>query len=81
VRKIAISLPHETCEKIEYVRSREGLSRSAAIASLVDDGWEKRSEMEMEKKYSEGYQRKPERPAEVEPLYKAGLKSFTPEKW
>lgn len=81
VKKFTISFPREICEKIEYVQSHEGLSRSAAIASLVDDGWEKRAEMEMERKYSEGYRQKPERPVETDALYKAGLKSFTPEKW
>ena len=36
-------------------------------------------EIKMEKEYSKGYQRKPEHPADIDPLCKAGLKSFTPE--
>ena len=81
VRKIAISLPSETCEEIERIQDLYGLSRSGAIAYCVDRWRERRAEMEMEKKYLEGYRKKPESPAEVEPLYNAGLTSFTPEKW
>lgn len=40
-----------------------------------------KAEQLLEKKYVEGYRKKPEKDQELKPLFKAGLKSFTDETW
>ena len=79
--KVAISLPAETFEQMERLRQELGLARSVAVLEALRLWLHKRKEEELEERYIKGYQRKPERAAEVEPLFRAGLSSFSPEKW
>lgn len=79
--KIAISLPKKTFEEVERWRQELGLARSAAIAQALLLWLHQKKEGELEEQYVKGYERKPERSAEVEPLFRAGLSSFTRERW
>lgn len=79
--KVAISLPKETFEQVERLRQELGLARSVAILEALVLWLHKKKEEELEERYIQGYQRKPERAAEARPLFRAGLSSFSPEKW
>lgn len=79
--KVAISLPKETFEQVERLRQELGLARSVAILEALVLWLQRKREEELEERYTRGYQRKPERAAEVEPFFRAGLSSFSREKW
>jgi metal-responsive CopG/Arc/MetJ family transcriptional regulator len=79
--KVAISLPKDTFLQVERLRRELGLARSAAVLQALLLWLERRREQELEARYVRGYARKPESPAEAEPLFRAGLAGFTPEKW
>ena len=79
--KIAISLPKDTMTEIESIRHKLGIARSQAIFEAVSLWLKKKHEEALDKKYIEGYKRKPEEPAERNPLILAGLSSFSKDKW
>ena len=79
--KIAISLPRKTFNEVERLRHELGLARSTAVAEALRLWLHQKEEQEMEERYVKGYEKKPERTADVEPLFRAGLSSFTPERW
>ena len=79
--KIAISLPRVTFEEVERLRHELGLARSAAVLEALRLWLRGKEEQELEERYVKGYRRKPESAREVEPLFRAGLSSFTPERW
>ena len=79
--KVAISLPSEVMSRIESLRRKLGLARSQAIVEAVRLWFKKMEEEALDRKYAEGYRRKPEDPAELNPLMMAGLSSFSKDKW
>ena len=79
--KVAISLPQEMMGQIESVRHKLGLARSRAIFEAVRLWLKKMEEDALDRKYVEGYRKKPEDPAELNPLIIAGLSSFSKDKW
>ena len=79
--KIAVSLPRETLDQVEKIRLQLGLARSAAVDQALKLWVREREESELEERYVKGYAKKPERVSEVEPFFRAGLSSFTPEDW
>jgi metal-responsive CopG/Arc/MetJ family transcriptional regulator len=79
--KVAISLPKSTLDEIEHLRHKLHLPRSRAILEAVSLWLKKKHEEQLIKQYIEGYKRKPEDPAEREPLFKAGLSSFSKDHW
>ena len=79
--KVAISLPREMMNQIERVRHKLGLARSRAIFEAVHLWLKKMEEDALDRKYAEGYRRKPEDPAELNALMMAGLSSFSKDKW
>ena len=79
--KVAISLPRDTFLQVEKLRHELGLARSAAILQALMLWIERKREQELEARYIQGYRRKPDRAAEAEPHFRAGLASFSPEKW
>ncbi len=79
--KVAVSLPQKTFEQVERLRQELGLARSVAVLEALTLWLHKKKEEKLEERYVKGYQRKPERPAEVEPFFRAGLPSFNREKW
>ena len=79
--KFAVSLPRETYQEIERLRHELGLARSAVVAEALRLWLRRKEEQELEEKYVKGYERKPEKLSEIEPLFRAGLSSFTRENW
>lgn len=79
--KIAISLPKEIMSQIEVLRNKLGLARSQAVVEAIRLWLKKMEEEALDRKYVQGYRRKPEDPAELNPLIMAGLSSFSKEKW
>ena len=79
--KVAVSLPQETFKEVEQMRQELGLARSAAFLQAIRLWLHRKRSEELEKRYIEGYRKKPEHPAEVTPFFRAGLSSFSQEKW
>lgn len=79
--KVAVSLPEDTFKEVERLRHQLGMARSTAVVAALRLWLRQKEEQELEERYVKGYQRKPEKPNEVEPLFRAGLSSFTPERW
>ena len=79
--KVAISLPKATLDEIEHLRHKLNLPRSRAILEAVSLWLKKKHEEGMDKKYLQGYKRKPEEPATKNSLVMAGLSSFSKERW
>ena len=79
--KVAISLPKDILQEIENLRHKLGLARSQAILEAVSLWLKKKEEENLEKRYVEGYKRKPEIAKDIDPLFLAGLSSFTKDSW
>jgi hypothetical protein len=58
--KIAVSVPTETYRAVEKARARLGKSRSAAVASALDEWLRGLAAGEAARRYVEGYLRQPE---------------------
>lgn len=79
--KVAISLPKETFDAVEQSRRELGLARSAVIVEAMKLWLRQREEQALERRYEQGYRKRPETPAEVEGMFRAGLSSFAQEQW
>lgn len=80
--KVAISLPKETMEEVESLRHQLHLPRSRAVLEALLLWLKKKHEDQKIKQYVESYKKKPEGsdPA-ADALYRAGLSSFSRDKW
>jgi metal-responsive CopG/Arc/MetJ family transcriptional regulator len=77
--KVAISIPADTLASLERLRRKQGRSRSAAITEAIER-WLLAHEVEdEEKRYVEGYLRRPERVAEAAKT--ASVVARTWERW
>ena len=65
VAKVAVSLPIETLKALERVRTRLRRTRSAAVTEAVEKWLAGEQVGEDDKRYAEGYLRRPERSDEV----------------
>ena len=79
--KVAISLPKKTMREIEDLRHQLGLGRSQAILEAVSLWLKKRQEEAWDRKCAESYKKYPENSKEIHAFYKAGLASFSKDKW
>lgn len=79
--KITVSVRKDTLSQLERMRLQSGLTRSAAADDAFLLWARERKNRELEERYVKGYEKKPEHASEVEPLFRAGLASFTPEEW
>lgn len=79
--KVAVSVPKEKLQAVEQWRHTLGLTRSAVFTEALSLWLRQKEEQKLEERYLKGYQRKPERVIDVEPLFRTGLSSFTPEHW
>lgn len=79
--KVAISLPKESLEKIERIRKKMGLQRSAVIDKAICFWLKSLEEKEMIRKYEEGYRRKPESVDEIKAMEKLSAEAFKEEGW
>ena len=79
--KIAISLPREDFEKIETLREKLGLKRSAIIDRAIRFWLNHLEKKEMIKQYEEGYRKKPESIKEIRAQELASADAFQEEDW
>ena len=66
--KIAISLPKENLKKIERIRKKLGLKRSAIIDRAISFWLKCLEEQEMVRQYEEGYKNEPESISEIQAI-------------
>lgn len=76
--KVAVSIPAETLRAVERARRREGLSRSAVFAQAVESWLQGRTVGDADRRYMEGYLRKPERPDALAAVASAATASWEP---
>lgn len=77
--KIAISIPKESFRKIEKLRNRMGISRSALIDKAIRFWLDSIEREELIKRYEEGYKNKPECIGEIRAMEKAVVEAFQEE--
>lgn len=81
VSKIAISLPAEDFRKIEVIRKKSGLQRSAIIDQAIRFWLRHLEEDEKIKRYEAGYAQKPESIEEIKALEQLSADAFREEGW
>ena len=74
--KIAVSIPKEDFEKIESVRKKSKLHRSAIIHKAIRYYFKNMEEQELIKQYEEGYRKKPESLKEIGAAEKSSMDAF-----
>lgn len=79
VSKIAISLPAEDLRKIEVMRKKSGLQRSAIIDQAIRFWLRHQEENEKVRAYEQGYARKPEPVDEIKALEQLSADAFKEE--
>ncbi|MBI5415960.1 MAG: hypothetical protein HZA29_04010 [Candidatus Omnitrophica bacterium] len=77
--KIAISLPAEDLRKLEIVRKKSGLQRSAIIDQAIRFWLRHLEENEKVRQYEQGYARKPEAIDEIKALHQLSADAFKEE--
>ncbi len=79
--KTAISFPRAEFQRLEAIRKRTHQSRSRILLAAFRS-WLKLMEQEaLEARYTAGYEREPERVADLEGFYRAGLARLGGERW
>ncbi len=81
VSKIAISLPAEDLRKIEVMRKKLRLQRSAIIDQAIRFWLRHQEENEKVRAYEQGYARKPEPVGEIKALEQLSADAFKEEGW
>lgn len=79
--KTAISLPKQDFDQLELVRKRTHISRSKIMQEALRTWLRLQQQAALEQRYVEGYERRPDRVADVEAFYRAGLASLSEEPW
>lgn len=79
--KIAISLPAEDLRKLEILRKKLGLQRSAIIDQAIRFWLRHQEENEKVRAYEQGYARKPEPVDEIKALEQLAAEAFREEGW
>ena len=77
--KVAISLPKDDFEKIEGIRRKMGIGRSAVIDKAIRFWLEWMEREKLIKQYEEGYRKKPESTQEIRAMEKAAAEAFQEE--
>ena len=79
--KTAISLPKPAFDQLESIRKRTHSSRSRIILEALRAWIRMQQQAALEQRYVAGYARHPDRVADVEAFYRAGLASMAEESW
>lgn len=79
--KIAISLPHENYEKIERIRRKLGLARSAIFDKAICLWLDKYEKEEMIRQYEDGYKKFPEDMKEIAVMEQLSADAFEGDDW
>lgn len=81
VSKIAISLPAEDLRRLEVLRKKLGLQRSAIIDQAIRFWLRHLEKDEKVRQYEQGYTRKPESVEEIKALEQMSADAFREEGW
>lgn len=79
--RTAISLPLEDYRRMEFLRKKLEKSRSEVFREAIRAWFRHMQTAELERRHVDGYRRKPEEPAEMDALLKAGLAGMARERW
>lgn len=79
--KIAISLPQNDLFRLEKVRKKLGIQRSAIIDMAIRFWLETMEKRKLIKQYEDGYRNKPEDISEIKAMERAAGKAFSEEEW
>ncbi len=79
--KTAISLPKPDFDQLEAIRKRTHTSRSAVMQEALRTWLRLQQHAALEQCYAAGYERHPDRVADVEAFYRAGLAGVSAEPW
>ncbi|MCK4881821.1 MAG: hypothetical protein KAS92_02225 [Candidatus Omnitrophica bacterium] len=79
--KIAISLPTEDFNKIEKIRKKLGLQRSAVIDKAIRFWLDSIEEERLVKQYEAGYRNNPEVIEEIKAMEQASADAFGEDGW
>jgi metal-responsive CopG/Arc/MetJ family transcriptional regulator len=78
VAKVAVSIPVDTLKSLERTRVRLRKTRSAAVTEAIEK-WLRAEEIgEDDRRYVEGYLRKPERGGELGAIATAAVETWEP---
>ena len=77
--KIAVSLPKGDFYKLEQIRKKLALGRSAVIDKAIRFWLNYRENEELIKRYQDGYRKKPESIREIAAMEKASAEAFKEE--
>ena len=79
--KIAISVPKAAFRKMEHLRHELGLARSEALTQALQMWLREHEDEQRQKQYIQGYLKNPEKASGANALFRAGLASFSKERW
>lgn len=79
--KVAVSLPEDLFKRLEKVRRRQDVSRSAAFREALEAWLRDLQEREDVRRYIEGYRRMPETREEMKAFEKLALTALSHEEW
>ncbi len=79
--KIAISLPGEDFNRLEKIRKKLKMQRSAIIDKAIRFWLGHLEKNEIIKRYEDGYRKKPEHIDEVKAMESASAEAFGAEEW
>ena len=77
--KIAVSIPKGSFKKIEELRNKMGIGRSALIDKAIRFWLDSTEREELIKRYEEGYKNRPECIGEVRAMEKSAAEAFQEE--
>jgi metal-responsive CopG/Arc/MetJ family transcriptional regulator len=78
VAKVAVSIPLPTAKRLERVRAKKRLSRSAAVTRAVELWLRSEEVAESDQRYVEGYLRHPERTDASTAVAEAAVANWEP---
>jgi len=79
--KVAVSMNNEDFMTIEYIRKREGMTRSGVVVRAIRLLRDKAEREKMIMAYEEGYRKHPEKLVEITAFEKAGFETMSDEGW
>ena len=74
--KVAVSLPQELLDAVDELRQARGDSRSAVFQEALRQWLQRQTEEELDRKYLEGYRRRPETAREIEEASELAARAF-----
>ena len=74
--RLSVTIPEDEFKKIEEVKKREHINRSALLQQIIKSFFEKEDEEDKISRYVAGYKKKPEMIKEISGLEKAQIETL-----